>query len=154
MKKIYLDYASITPICPQVEKVIKKYGKIDYGNPSSIHSFGLQAKKELLRARKSIASFLHSHPDEIIFTASGTESNSLAFFGLYGRLVRAGKKPEELHLVTSQIEHASVLECAKELKRRGVEVDFISVSKEGEVDAEEIRKKIRQNTFLVSMMHV
>ncbi|MDR3557952.1 MAG: aminotransferase class V-fold PLP-dependent enzyme, partial [Candidatus Pacebacteria bacterium] len=149
MKTIYLDYASITPLDPLVQKEMTKWSKEPL-NPSSIHSLGVKAKKALDTARTSVAGFLNAHADEIVFTSGGTEANGLALEGVYRAAHRAGfAKP---HLIISAIEHSSILETAAMLEKNGVEVTKLAVNKNGLVSLEELKKAIKQETFLVSIM--
>ena len=148
MKKIiYLDNAATTPIAKNVARAMQKAEK-NYGNPSSQHSLGTKAKKEIEEARQQIAKFINAEPEEIIFTSSGTESDNLAIKGL------ALANPEKKHIITSKIEHPAVLETCKALEKQGYKIDYINVNKEGIVDIEEIKNKISQNTLVVSIMHV
>ncbi len=152
-KRIYLDYATTTPVDPRVEKEMKRFLALHFGNPGSIHAEGLIAKKAVEEARKKIARLIEVHSDEIIFTSSGTESNNLGILGLMNRFHDEGKTWKDMHAITSLIEHSSVLECFRELERRGVKVDYVSVSKEGIVDLKEIKARLKPNTVLVSVMY-
>ena len=159
-KRIYLDYAATTPLDPRVGKAMKPFFAREYGNPSSIHAEGVAAKKALDAARTTVARCLEAHPDEIVFTSGGTEANNLAIFGAatavantYGRryLPRNVKPP---HIVTTNIEHSSVLEPLRELERRGAaEVSYVPVESDGIVGAEKVIAAIRPNTVLVSVMY-
>lgn len=154
MKRIYLDYASLTPVDTAVIGVMDNSSKGSVGNPSAIHSEGVHAKRVLESTRKRVAEELHALPDEIIFTASGTEANNLAIMGLFKQVVLAGRTPNKLHAVTSVIEHASVRECFRHLSELGVSVDVLPVDKKGYVDPRALRKFLRVDTFLVSVTHV
>ena len=140
---IYLDYASLTPIDPRVLKVMGEYSKPQYANPSSWYKQGVAAKKALDAGRKGVADFLHAHADEIIFTSGGTEANNLALRGVKGR-----------HLIISEIEHSSIRETAFVLEKNGVEVTRIGVDEKGIVRLDELKKAIKPETFLVSIMMV
>jgi len=129
-KRIYLDYAATT------ERA---------GNPSSIHQEGVKAKKMLDEARRKTAAFFGARPEEIIFTSGGTESNNLAIFGAIG----TGK-----HAITTVIEHSSVLECFRELEKRGVKVDYLPVNSEGILELKTLAKALRPETALVSIGYV
>ncbi len=144
-QRIYLDHAASTPLD---KKVLKIQGEAleKYGNPSSIHQEGVWAKKMLAEARKDIADILHAQSDEIIFTGGGTEANNLAIFG-------AIAEPKKSHLIVSAIEHPSVLECARELERRGAEVTYLSVDSYGLVSPRSVKEALRENTVLVSVMY-
>jgi len=150
--RIYLDYASITPTDSRVNRLFKKISSKVFANPGSIHSDGVLAKKTLIEARKICAGVLGAENDEIIFTSGGTESNNLAIIGLYNSLIQSGKKANELHAITSVIEHSSVLESFRYLESLGVKVEYINVDRQGIVDFEKIKKSLRSETFLISIM--
>ncbi len=154
MKRIYLDYAALTPTDPRVLKEVLRHYDMSFGNPSSLHKEGVAAKKVLDDSRALCANILGGHKDEIVFTGSGTEANNLAIFGTIDHLISEGKKPQELHVITSVIEHPSVLECMQALSKRGVKVDYIKVHHEGLIDLKELEEKITRETCLVSIMHV
>lgn len=145
-KRVYLDHAATTPQDKRVLEVMRKIGTEVYGNPSSIHKEGVLAKKILEEARKSIADLLHAHSDEIIFTGGGTESNNLAIFGTV--IV-----PEKAHVIVSNIEHPSVLDCVSELERRGAEVTYVAVDDGGVVSSKSVKDALRKDTILVSVMY-
>jgi len=151
MKRINLDNSATTPTDKSVLKAMEKYFTEDFGNPSSIHSFGVFAKKAVEEARKIIANFLNARSKEIIFTGSGTEANNLAIFGIVRKLIEDGKKPEEIEIITTEIEHSSVSECLKELTKIGVKIKFLPVSADGLVEPRDLRKLINKNTVLVSV---
>jgi cysteine desulfurase len=154
MKKVYLDYASITPTDKRVFKVIKKHYGAEYGNPSSIHGVGVKAIKVVEEARKKCAHFLRAHADEIIFTASGTEANVLAIEGPVRKLFENGRAYSDMHIITSKIEHQSILEPVAYLARLGMKVDYIGVDQMGIFDLVDLKKKLRPETVLVSLMMV
>lgn len=129
MKKMYLDYASLTPIDRRVMKEIKKYSGADYGNPSALYASAVAAKKAVESAKKRIAAVLHAHSDEIVFTSGGTESNQLALFGK--------------NVLTSDIEHSSI-----------ARKNAVSVNSNGVINLEELKKKITADTEMVSIMYV
>lgn len=144
MPKVYLDYAATTPIDPKVFKAMAPYFKKDFGNPSSIHGYGQKALSAIDEARQTAADFLGCSQDEIIFTGSATEANNLAIFGL----VKPGG-----HIITTNIEHHAVLEPFQALSKRGIEVTYVPVDKEGLVSVSDIKKAIKPNTVLVSIMY-
>jgi cysteine desulfurase len=150
-KNIYLDYASTTPVAPTVFLAMKKFWSKDFGNPSSITKLGLSAKKAVDQARTSIANKIASQPREVIFTGGGTESNNLAIFGTINYLAKQDYKISDLHFITTTIEHSSILECFKEIERRGGQVTYLSVNESGIVDPKTLRNSLRQNTALVSI---
>ena len=148
MKKIYLDCAATTPCNPQVLEAMMPYFGQKFGNPSSIHSFGMEAKEVVEKARKTVADALGADPEEIIFTSSGTESDNLAIKGIaYTNRTRGN------HIITSQIEHHAVLESCKFLEKRGFKVTYLTVDKYGLVNPEDLEKTITKKTILVSIMH-
>jgi len=153
-KRIYLDYASLTPIDPRVIAEVKKFSSMEYGNPSSFYREGVKAKEVLKNSRAEIASFICSEPDEIYFTSGGTESNNIAILGTIESLHDKGVEYEKMHVLISIIEHSSIRECANALTAKGVKVELIPVNKEGIVDVDEVRKMIKPNTVIVSVMMV
>jgi len=149
MKKlVYLDNAATTKLDERVLKSMIPYLKEEYGNASSLYKLGKKSRMVIENSRKKIAYFLKCNSDEIIFTSGATESNNLAIKGL------ALANPEKKHIITSQIEHSSVLLVCKEMERLGYKVDYLPVDKEGILDLQELKKKITQSTLLVSVMHV
>ena len=147
MKNIYLDNAAATPIDPRVMKEVAR-GMTIYGNPSSFNDIGRKSAKELTEARLKIARFLGAHSNEIIFTASGSESNNLAIWGRAHYRASTGKK-----ILTTPIEHPSVLEPLKILSRKGFKTNFIKIDKEGTVDLADIENKLSGEIFLISVMY-
>lgn len=146
-KTVYLDYAATTPLSLEVKKemdlVLEKYG-----NPSSLHSKGYEAKMALDGARERIAKILNCRADEIIFTSGGTESDNLAILGF----ARANKGKGN-HIIVSAIEHHAVLEPCHQLEKEGFEITYLSVSKDGIINLEEFKKALRPETILVSVMY-
>jgi cysteine desulfurase len=153
-KRIYLDYASLTPIDPRVICEMERFSSIQYANPSSIYKEGVNAKEALKSARANIASLLHSGPEETYFTSGGTESNNIAILGTVESLHEKGVEYDKMHVLISVIEHSSIRECANSLSAKGVKVELIPVNKEGIVDADEVKKMIKPNTVIVSIMIV
>lgn len=148
MNKIYLDYASSTYVDLDVKKEMDRYFSEEFGNPGSFHSMGLNAKQALDNARQKISNILHCRSSEIIFTGSGTESINLAIQGL----AKANK--DKKHIITSAIEHHSVLNTCKYLeKEEGYEVTYIKPDQYGIIDPDDIEKAIRDNTLLVTIMY-
>lgn len=148
MKTIYFDYNATTPLDPAVREAMLPFLDGIFGNPSSVHHVGRRARSLLDDARDRTARVLGSKPSEIIFTSGGTESSNLAIFGV-ARLL----KPKGRHLITSVVEHHAVLHCFEYLaKKEGFEVTYLPVSREGEVSPEDLKKAIRPDTVLVSVM--
>jgi len=148
MKKIYMDYAATTPTHPEVIDAMKPYFSDKFGNPSSIHSFGREAKKAIDEARDNIAGFIGARSDEIIFTSGGTEADNFALEGIAYANEKKGN-----HIVSTPIEHHAVTNCLGFLKRRGFDITYVPVDGTGSVDPEDIRKAITDKTILVSVMH-
>ncbi|MDO8474005.1 MAG: cysteine desulfurase family protein [bacterium] len=152
-KRIYLDYASSTPIDRKVLAAMMPYFKNAFGNASSAHSFGQFARVAIEEARGIVSSFLNARPQEIVFTSGATEANNLAIQGLV-RALAGSKKKERVHIITSQIEHESVLSSLVLLEQEGLaEVTYIPVDKEGIVRVEDVKNAVKENTVLVSIMY-
>jgi cysteine desulfurase len=148
MERIYLDYAATTPTDPLVLEAMRPYFFEIFGNPSSIHSFGQEAKKAIEDSRDKIAAFIGAKPEEIVFTSGGTESNNFAIFGTaYARQEKGN------HIITTSIEHHAVIEPCRVLEKRGFKVTFVKVDKYGLVDPDDIKKAITDKTVLISVMH-
>ena len=147
MKKVYLDNVATTPILPEVRDAMLPYLEEFFGNPSCLHDWGDAAREAMDKARTQVAELLGASEEEIIFTGSGTESNNLAVKGLALAQQNKGK-----HVVVSAIEHFSVLHSAKTLEKWGFELTLVPVDKYGMVDPEVVRKSIREDTVLVSIM--
>jgi len=146
MRRIYLDHAATTPVHPQDKEKMLPYLSENYGNPSSIHWFGREARKAIDEAREEVAKLIGAKFEEIIFTSGGTEADNLALIG--SALASKGK-----HLITSQIEHHAVLHTAEYLEKNGYEVTYLPVDKYGLVSPEAVKEAIRDDTFLISIMH-
>ena len=148
MRKVYLDHAGTTPLHPEVYSLMCEFMKNTFGNPSSIHSFGREAKKWVDEARQQVADLIGAEAGEIIFTSGGTEADNLAIIG-----VAAARHKKGNHIITSSIEHPAVLNTCKHLAKIGFEVTFLPVDQYGLVDPEELYKAIRPETILISIMH-
>jgi len=166
-RRIYLDYASLTPIDHRVLDVVQKYSGVDYANPSAWYKEGVAAKKAMNSARKSIADSIRAHADEIIFTSGGTEANNLAILGVskaFGKLFKEKRSTHSVsgvggesvvgHIIISAIEHSSIMEVANRLEKQGIEVTRVGVDKDGVILLDEIKKAIKPETILVSIMTV
>lgn len=152
MKRIYLDYASSTPVDPKVLGAMIPYLKKEFGNPSSLHARGQEAKAALEQSRVQVAKLLNCAPLEIVFTSGATEANNLAICGVAGYAQRFSKKPA--HIVTSSIEHESVLAVVQELQAQGVlEATYVKPNAEGVVSAQDVLDAVQENTILVSIMY-
>ena len=146
--RIYLDYNATTPVDPAVLDAMLPYFAENFGNASSIHSPGQRARGAVDGARASVAALLGAKPSEIVFTSGGTESDNLALFG-----VAAASQEPRKHLITTAIEHHAVINAAQALEKLGVEVTYIPVGREGIADPEDIRRAIKPETILISVMH-
>jgi len=146
-KRIYLDFAATTPVLPEVVKTMEKVLLDDYGNPSSLHEEGRLAKAHVQKGRETIAKAIGAETDEIFFTSGGTEANFLGLTGLARALKRRGN-----HLITSVIEHSSILGCFQGLESEGFEVTYLPVTAKGILDPEQFKNSIRKETILASFM--
>lgn len=145
-KEVYLDNGATTKVDPEVIKVMNVYHTEKYGNASSLHSKGNEAKAALEAARKVIAESINATADELIFTSGGTESDNLAIKGVaYAR----GKG----HIITSKIEHPAVLNTCKQLEKEGFSVTYLNVDKEGFIELDKLENAFKADTILVSIMH-
>jgi len=148
MTGIYLDNAATTRVAPEViQAMLPCFGEA-YGNPSSLHSFGLNAKDILEAARRKIAAFINAAPEEVIFTASGTESNNTVIKGIAASLGRKGN-----HIITSAIEHHAVHEPLHYLERQGFKITYLPNDDTGLVHPGDLKKTLTNKTILVSVMH-
>lgn len=151
-KSIYLDHSATTPVDSKVLKAMLPYFNKQYGNASSLHSFGQTVATAVEKARQQVAQFLNCQPGEIIFTSGTTEANNLAIFGLIKALREQGEK--NLNIITSAVEHDAVIEPCRELEKEGIEVTYLPVKSNGVINPEEFRMAIKENTVLVSIMYV
>src|SRR5947209_7116496 len=145
VNRVYLDYAGCAPVDPRVVAVMRPFLEGGVGNPSAVHSLGLEARASLDGARVKVARLFGGSPTGVIFTASATEANNLAIRGL------AARAPGR-HLVTSAIEHISVLNACRYLAKRGWEVAYLPVDGEGRVDPDAVARALRDDTALVPVM--
>jgi len=148
MKRVYLDHNATTPTHPEVVKAMLPYFEEVFGNASSIHQFGQQARKAIDEAREKVAEFIGAKPEEIVFTSGGTESNNLAIKGILYANESKGK-----HIITSSIEHHSVLNPCKYLEKKGFKVTYLPVDKYGVIEPEGVKEAISNETILISIMH-
>jgi len=148
MKRIYLDHSATTPVDLEVAALMMTYYTEKYGNPSSVHSFGREARQALEEARRQVAELIGATPQEITFTSGGTEADNLAIIGTAEAMSKKGK-----HLITSSVEHHAVLETCEFLAKNGFELTILPVDAEGIVSVEDVRKAIRPDTILISVMH-
>ncbi|MFJ7736799.1 cysteine desulfurase family protein [Lysinibacillus sp. NPDC097287] len=146
---IYLDNSATTKPHKEVMQTFLAVNEQYYANPASIHAMGVESNELLMRAREQVADILHTDAKNILFTSGGTESNNTAILGLARGNTNKGK-----HILTTVIEHPSVLESVKQLEKEGFEVEYLHVGKNGVISLEELRAKVRKDTVLVSIMHV
>ncbi|HWP61830.1 MAG TPA: aminotransferase class V-fold PLP-dependent enzyme, partial [Candidatus Paceibacterota bacterium] len=149
-KRIYLDYASATPMRPEAQKAMLAAEQFS-GNPGAIHAEGVAAARSLAHSRERIARLLACKPREVLFTSGLTESNNLAILGVAQALDRAGKNLSETHWVVSGIEHPSVLECFAEIERLGGAVTHVDPEQNGVIAPEKVARALRKETVLVSI---
>ncbi len=146
-KMIYLDHAATTSINEEVLKEMMPYLTNQYGNPSSIYSFGRKSKKAIEKAREQIAATINAKKSEIYFTSGGTEADNWAIKGIAGYYKKKGK-----HIITSSIEHHAVINSCKRLEGEGFEISYLPVDKDGKISIEDLKKSIRKDTILISIM--
>ena len=146
MKNIYLDNNATTPLHPEVLEAMLPGLRENYGNPSSIHSFGRSARVQLDEAREKVAHLINAQSSEIIFTSGGTEANNLALLGI-------AFKNKEKKIITSKTEHPSVLNPCRQLEEQGVEVHYLDVDGLGRIDMDDLERQITESTALISLQH-
>ena len=146
--KVYLDNSATTKTDPEVVEAMLPYFTDKYGNASSLHSFGREARKDLEKAREVIAKKINAEPEEIIFTSGGSESDNLAIKG-----IAYANKDKGNHIITSKIEHHAVLETCERLEKEGFNVTYVGVDKEGIIGLDELKKAITDKTILITIMH-
>jgi cysteine desulfurase len=147
MRRIYLDHNATTPVVPEVLAAMLPYLSAEFGNASSIHAFGQRARGAIERARATVAALVGARSSEIIFTSGGTESDNAAIFG--------SRKLHDTHahVVTTNIEHHAVLHACQALERNGIRVTYVGVGRDSVVDPDDIRRSLRPETTLISVMH-
>jgi len=148
MKRIYMDHSATTPVAPEVLAAMLPYFGEKFGNASSLHQSGREAKEALEDSREKVAALLGARAEEIIFTSGGTESDNLALKGIARKNRKQGK-----HLITTQIEHPAILETCRALEKDGFEVTYLPVTGEGLVELSTLEASIRPDTILISVMH-
>lgn len=148
MKRVYLDNAATTRMLPEVLEAMLPYLKEHYGNPSSLHQWGDEARTAVEEARGQVASLIGANPEEVIFTASGSEANNFAVKGL-----ALARQDKGRHVIVSSVEHFSVLHSARTLEKWGFQVTYLPVDSYGMVNPAEVARSIRKDTILISVMH-
>ena len=147
-ERIYFDNNSTTQVDKRVLEKILPYFVEKYGNPSSIHRIGQEVRKDIEEAREQIAATLGIKPGELTFTGSGTESDNMAIIG-----AARGNRDKGNHIITSSIEHSAVLAACKLLEKEGFEVTYLPVKQNGIIDIEELKKAVKAETILITIMH-
>lgn len=148
MRRVYLDYNATTPVNAEVLAAMMPYFAESYGNASSIHSAGQDARAAVESARAAVAALIGAKPAEIVFTSGGTEADNLAIFGCV-----AACRRERMHIIASPIEHHAVLNSVEALEKQGIDVTWLPVSRDGVVDPEDVRHALRPETILITVMH-
>ena len=148
MRRCYFDHNATTPVDPRVLEAMLPYFGPEYGNASSLHRFGQDARQGVESARRQVAAQLGCDAKDVVFTSGGTEADNLAVFGT----VRSAPGPSR-HVVTTQIEHPAVLNACEQLEREGVDVTYLPVSGEGTVAPDDVRAAVRSDTVLITVMH-
>jgi len=148
MQPIYLDYNATTPVDPRVIDTMLPYLREHFGNPSSSHRYGTQARAGIDTAREQVASLLGCAPDEIVFTGGGSESDNLAIKG-----VAEAYRDRGNHIITSQLEHPAILNTCRYLERHGFRITYLPVDREGRVDPNAVAQAITPKTILITLMH-
>ncbi len=147
MPDVYMDHYAATPVIPEAREAMLPFLGDEFGNPSSLHSWGDRAREALAEAREKVAALIGAEDEEIVFTSCGTEANNLAIKGLAGALSKKGK-----HIVVSAIEHFSVLNAARTLEKSGFELTLLPVDGSGILELDALRESLRDDTVLVSVM--
>ncbi|MEH6993092.1 cysteine desulfurase family protein [Neobacillus drentensis] len=148
MERIYLDHAATTPMHPRVIEKMMEIMSHNFGNPSSIHSFGREARHYIDLARETLANSIGAKENEIIFTSGGTEADNMALFGVAESNQHKGK-----HIITTLVEHHAVLHACQRLEKMGFEVTYLPVDETGKISLNELSRELREDTILVSIMY-
>ncbi|MGB6960018.1 MAG: IscS subfamily cysteine desulfurase [Candidatus Acidiferrum sp.] len=160
MNRVYLDFNATTPVDPQVLDAMLPYFSAEFANASSIHTPGQRARAAVETAREQVAALIGAKPQEIVFTSGGTESDNHAIFGVLSSAVtqailavHSSSTQPTPHLITTTIEHEAVLNACQAAEKQGVSVTYLPVDREGQVDPEAVRRAIRPETALITVMH-
>src|SRR5260370_30723983 len=148
MNRVYLDFNATTPVEPEVLDDMLPYFSKEFGNAASIHTPGQRSRGAVETAREQVAALIGARPQEIVFTSGGTESDNHAIFGI----VQASSSREK-HVVTTAIEHEAVLNACQALEKEGVRVTYLPTDRQGQIDIEDLRRAIRPETVLITIMH-
>src|SRR5467141_3174285 len=157
MNRVYLDHNATTPVEPEVLGTMLPYLSGEFGNAASIHTFGQKARAAVETAREQVAALIGARPQEIVFTSGGTESDNPAIFGIvsssFPSFTSSTSSTSSRHIITTAIEHEAVLNACQALEKEGVRVTYLSTDREGQIDLEELRRAIRPETVLITIMH-
>ncbi len=155
MNRVYLDYNATTPVEPEVLDAMLPYFSAEFGNASSIHTFGQKARAAVETAREQVASLIGTRPQEIFFTSGGTESDNHAIFGIvsFTSFTSSTSSTSRPHVITSFTEHEAVLNACQALEKQGVDVTYLPVDQDGLIDLEDLRGALRRETVLITIMH-
>ena len=156
MRRVYLDYAATTPLAPRVKEAMDPWWTENFGNAGGLYEEGRRAKEALQNSREVIAKLIGARTEEIIFTSGGTEADNLAIFGVARKLeaeLPFGSSASKPHIITTTFEHHAVLHPCQQLEKEGFEVSYLDVGKDGVVNPEDVRKALRPETILVSIMY-
>ncbi len=154
MNRVYLDYNATTPVEPEALDAMMPYFSGEFANAASIHTPGQRARGAVETAREQVAALIGARPQEIVFTSGGTESDNHAIFGVVAQpLLAVGSGETAKHVITTAIEHEAVLNACQALEKEGVHVTYLPTDHEGQIDLEELRRAIRPETVLITIMH-
>ena len=149
MRKVYLDYSATTPVKEEVLKEMIPYFTEKFGNPSSLYDIGLESKEAVTHAREQVAALINAKPQEIYFTAGGTEADNWAVFGTVEKLKSKGN-----HIITTKIEHHAMLHSCAFLEKEGCQITYLDIDQEGRIDLKQLEDSITDKTVLISIMLV
>jgi cysteine desulfurase len=150
MNRVYLDHNATTGVGPEVLDAMLPYLSAEYGNAASIHTFGQRARGAVETAREQVAALIGARAQEIVFTSGGTEADNHAIFGVVAAAASSASRP---HVITSSIEHEAVLNSCQALEKQGAEVTYLAVDREGRVQPEDLKRGLRKETVLITIMH-
>ncbi len=154
MNRVYLDFNATTPVEPEVLDAMLPYFSADFANAASIHTPGQRARAAVETARGEVAALIGARPQEVVFTSGGTESDNHAIFGVVAQPILAVRSAEiSKHIITTAIEHEAVLNACQALEKEGVRVTYLPTDREGRIDLDELRRVIRPETILITIMH-
>jgi len=157
MNRVYLDFNATTPVEPEVLDAMLPYFSTEFANAASIHTPGQKARAAVETAREQVAALIGARPQEIVFTSGGTESDNHAIFGIvfssFTSFTSSTSSTSSRHIITTAIEHEAVLNACQALEKEGVRVTYLPTDREGQIDLEELRRAIRPETLLITIMH-